>query len=165
MCALHQWWGILSHSSLQDCFKSVRLEGFQALARLSSCHGITIGFKSGLWQGCSKTFILFLFGHSEVDFLWALDHCLSTLPNCAFFTTCFSLINWGFFPSWFSGREQYSWFHQLWEVLQVLEKESSTITTVLLVWCSFCGILCELYIRSKRTHVIKKVLLLTHQST
>ncbi len=42
--------GILSHSSLQYCFNSATLEGFKAwMDCLSSCHSISIGFKSGLW--------------------------------------------------------------------------------------------------------------------
>ncbi len=53
------------------------LEGFRAwTAFLRSCHSISIGFRSGLWLGHSKVFIVFFFSHSEVDFLVVLDHVL-----------------------------------------------------------------------------------------
>ncbi len=71
--------GILSHSSLQNCFNSATLEGFLAwMDCLRSCHSISIGFKSGLWFGHSKTLILFFLSHSEVDLLL----CLGSLSCC-----------------------------------------------------------------------------------
>ena len=58
--------GILAHSSLQNCFNSASLEGFQAwTAYLRSCHSISITFKSGLWLGQSKTFIFFWATYQE----------------------------------------------------------------------------------------------------
>ncbi len=68
MSLSHRCGGILAHSSLQNCFNSATLEGFQAwMDCLRSCHNISTGFKSGLWFGHSKTLILFLLSHSEVD--------------------------------------------------------------------------------------------------
>ncbi len=75
----HLCGGILSQSSLQNCFNSATLEGFQAWKDcLRSCHSIPIGFKSGLWLGHSKTLILFFWSHSEVDLLV----CLGSLSCC-----------------------------------------------------------------------------------
>ena len=62
MSLSHHCGGILTHSSLQNCFNSAILEGFLAwTARLRSHHSISIGFKSRLWLGHSKTLILFFF--------------------------------------------------------------------------------------------------------
>ncbi len=47
-------------------------------AFLRSCHSISIGFRSGLWLGHSKVFILFFFSHSEVDLLV----CFGSLSCC-----------------------------------------------------------------------------------
>ncbi len=48
--------GILAHSSWQNCCNSATLEGFRAwTAFLRSCHSISIGFRSGLWLGHSKS--------------------------------------------------------------------------------------------------------------
>ncbi len=50
MSLSHRCGGILAHSSLQNCFNSATLEGFQAwMDCLRSCHNISIGFKFGLW--------------------------------------------------------------------------------------------------------------------
>ncbi len=66
----HRCGGISAHSSLQNCFNSATLEGFWAwMDCLRSCHIISIGFKSRLWLGHSKTLILFFLSHSEVDLL------------------------------------------------------------------------------------------------
>ncbi len=71
--------GILAHSSLQNCFNSATVEGFQAwMDCLRSCHIISIGFKSRHWLGQSKTLILFFLSHSEVDLLV----CLGSLSCC-----------------------------------------------------------------------------------
>ncbi len=49
MSLSHRCGGILAQSSLQNCFNSATLEGFQAWKDcLRSCHSISIGFKSGL---------------------------------------------------------------------------------------------------------------------
>ncbi len=79
MSLSHCCGAILSHSSFQNCFNTTTLEGFQAwMDCLRSCHGILIGFKSGLWFGHSKTLILFFLSHSEVDLLV----CLGSLSCC-----------------------------------------------------------------------------------
>ncbi len=79
MSLSHRCGGILVHSSLQNCFNSATLEGFRAwMDCLRSCHSISIGFKSGLWLGHSKTLILFFLSHSEVDLLV----CLRSLSCC-----------------------------------------------------------------------------------
>lgn len=59
------------NSSLQNCCNSATLEGFPArTAFLRSCHSISIGFRSGLWLGHSKVFLLYFFlSHSEGDLL------------------------------------------------------------------------------------------------
>ncbi len=65
--------GILAHFSLQNCFNSATLEGFQAwMDCLRSCHSISIGFKSRLWLGNSKFLILFILSHSDVGLLVCL---------------------------------------------------------------------------------------------
>ncbi len=70
MSLSHCCGGILVHSSVQNCFNSATLEGFRAwMDCLRSCHSISIGFKSGLWFGHSKTLILFFLSHSEMDLL------------------------------------------------------------------------------------------------
>ncbi len=79
MSLSHRCGGILAHASLQNCFNSATLEGFRAwMYCLRSCHSISIGFKSGLWLGHSKTIILFFLSHSEVDLLV----CLGSLSCC-----------------------------------------------------------------------------------
>ncbi len=73
MSLSHRRGWILAHSSLQNCFNSATLEGFQAWKDcLRSCQSISIGFKSGLWLGHSKTIILLFLNHSEVDLLVCL---------------------------------------------------------------------------------------------
>ncbi len=73
--------------------------------------------------------------------------------------------------SGFSDRVQKSWFHQLWQVIQVLKLQSSPrpshyhLHVWLLVWCAFYEMLCWLYARCNRTHTFQKVQLLSHQST
>ncbi len=62
MSLLQRCVGILAHSSWQNCCNSSTLEGFRAwTAFLRSCHSISIGFRSGLWLGHSKVFILFFY--------------------------------------------------------------------------------------------------------
>ncbi len=79
MSLLQRCGGILAHSSWQNCCNSATLEGFRAwTAFLRSCHSISIGFRSGLWLGHSKVFILFFFSHSEVDLLV----CFGSLSCC-----------------------------------------------------------------------------------
>ncbi len=73
-------------------------------------------------------------------------------------------------PSGFSDREQNSWFHQLWQVIQVLKLQSSPRSSHYhhhvwrLVWCSFYE-MCWFYARWNGTHTFQKVTLLSHQST
>ncbi len=68
-------------------------------------------------------------------------------------------------------RVQNSWFHQLWQVTQVLKLQSSPRPSHylhhvwLLVWCSFYEMLCWFYARCNGTHTFQKVQLLSHQST
>ncbi len=79
MSLSHRCEGILAHSSLQNCFNTGTLESFRAwMDCLRSCHSISIGFKSWLWLGHSKTLILFFLSHSEVDLLV----CLGSLSCC-----------------------------------------------------------------------------------
>ncbi len=77
----------------------------------------------------------------------------------------------GHSTSGFSDRVQNSWFHQLWQVVQVLKLQSSSRPSHyhhyvwLLVWCSFYEMLCWFYVRCNGTHTLQKVQLLSHQST
>ncbi len=77
----------------------------------------------------------------------------------------------GHSPSGFSDRGQNSWFHQLWQVIQVLKLQSSPRPSHyhhhvwLLVLCSFNEMLCWFYDRCNGTHTFQKVQLLSHQST
>ncbi len=167
----HRCGGILAHSSLQNCFNSATLEGFQAWKdSLRSCHSISIGFKSRLWLGHSKTLILFFLSHSEVDLLV----CLGSL-SCCITQVRLSLRSQTDGPDIllqdFLIRVQNSWFHQLWQVTQVLKLQSSPRPSHylhhvwLLVWCSFYEMLCWFYARCNGTHTFQKVQLLSHQST
>ncbi len=69
----------------------------------------------------------------------------------------------GHSPSGFSDRVQNAWFHQLWQVIQVLKLQSSPRPSRyhhhvwLSVWCSFYEMLCWFYIRCNRTHTFQKV--------
>ncbi len=79
MSLSHRCGGILSHSSLQNCFNSATLEVLRAWKDcLRSCHSISIGVKSGLWLSHSKTLISFLLSYSELDLLM----CLGSLSCC-----------------------------------------------------------------------------------
>ncbi len=160
MSLSHRCGGILAHSSLQNCFNSATLEGFEAWNDcLRSCHSISIRFKSGLWLGHSKTLILFFLSHSEANLL-----------------VCFGSLSWGHkltaghSPSGFSDRVQNSRFHQLWQVVQVLKLQSSPRPSHyhhhvwLLVWCSFYEMLCWFYARCNGTRTFQKVKLLSCQS-
>ncbi len=157
-------------NSLQNCFNSATLEGFRAwMDCLRSCHSISIGFKSRLWLGQSKTLILFFWSHSEVDLLV----CLGSL-SCCITQVRLSLRSqtdgWTFSYMIFY-RVQNSWFHQLWQVVQFLKLQSSPRPSHyhhhvwLLVWRSFYEMLCWFYARCNRTHTFQKVQLLSHQST
>ncbi len=67
---------IFAHSSLQKCSKSVRLQGhLLCIALFRSPHRFSVGFRSGLWLGHSKTSIYFWRSHSFVD----LDVCFGLL--------------------------------------------------------------------------------------
>ncbi len=60
MSLSHRCGGILAHSSVQNCFNSATLEGFQAWNDyLRSCHSISIRFEPGLWLDHSKTFLFY----------------------------------------------------------------------------------------------------------
>ena len=64
---------IFDHSSLQNISSSVRCDGFRAwTARYKSHHRCSIIFRSGDWDGHSRTFYLFLCMNSIVDFEWCL---------------------------------------------------------------------------------------------
>ncbi len=79
----------------------------------------------------------------------------------------------GHSPSGFSDRVQNSWFHQLWQVIQVLKLQSSLRPSHyhhhhqvwLFLWCSFYEMLCWFYTRCNGTRTFQKVQLLSHQST
>ena len=158
MSLSHCCGGILAHSSLQNCFNSVTLEGFRAwTAFLRSCHSISIGFRSGLWLGHSKVFILFFFSHSEVDLLV----CFGSLSCCR---TQVREQMAGDSPSGFFGKQQNSWFHLSQQVFQVLKQQNSPRPShyhhhiLLLVWCSFSEMLCYFYGRCNGTHTFQKSL-------
>ncbi len=59
---------------------------------------------------------------------------------------------------------QNAWFHQLWQVFQILKLQSSPRSSHyhhhiwLLVWCSFYEMLCWFYARCNGTHAFQKVL-------
>ncbi len=161
----------MARSSLHNCFNSATLEGFFQAWKdcIRSCHGISIRIKSGLWLGHSKTFILFFLSHSEVDLLV----CLGSLSCCItqVLLSLRSQTDGRTSPSGFSNRLRNSWFHQLWQVIQVPKLQSSPRPSHyhhhvwLLVWCSFYEILCWFYTRCNGTHTFQKVQLLSHQST
>ncbi len=73
-------------------------------------------------------------------------------------------------PSGFSDWVDNSWFHQLWQVVQVLKLQSSPRPlhyhqhVWLLVWSSFYEMLCWFYARCNGTHTFQKVQHLSHQS-
>ena len=75
--ALHIWiWGFFSHSSLQICSSSVKLDGeCRWTAIFKSFHRFSMGFMSGLWLGHSRTFTFLFWSHSSV----ALAVCLGSL--------------------------------------------------------------------------------------
>ncbi len=82
MSLSHRCGGILAHSSLQNCFNSATLEGFQAWKDcLRSCHSISIKFKSGLWGiKCSVGFTPDVTGHTPSK---KFNFChISPLNNC-----------------------------------------------------------------------------------
>ncbi len=117
-------WRNLAHSSCRIVLIQPTLEGFEhEWTGLRSCHSISIGFKSGLWFGHSITLICFSWSHSEVDLLVCLGS-LSLLHNPS--ALQLEVTNW--WPDISSGffdRVQNSWFHQLWQVVQVLKLQSS----------------------------------------
>ncbi len=69
----------------------------------------------------------------------------------------------GHSPSGFSDRAQNSWFHQLWQVIQILKLQNSPRPSHyhhhvwLLVWCSFYEMLCWFYARCNGTHTFQKI--------
>ncbi len=72
--------------------------------------------------------------------------------------------------SGFSGRVQKSWFHQLWQVVQVLSFKAApdrhTITTMFDCWYDVIFIKCCVGFTPDLTgHTFQKVKLLLHQST
>ena len=68
--------GIFDHSSLQNISSSVRFDGFRAwTARFRSHHRFSIIFRSGDWDGHSRTLYLFLCMNALVDF----ERCLGSL--------------------------------------------------------------------------------------
>ncbi len=66
---------------------------------------------------------------------------------------------------------QNSWFHQLWQVVQVLKLQSSPRPSHyhhhvwLLALCSFYEMLCWFYARYSGTHTFQNIQLLSHQTT
>ena len=70
-----RWWN-LCHSSHENCSRSAKFDGDRRwTAIVTSSHKCSIGFKSGLWLGHSRTYIFFLFSHSSV----ALPLCFGSL--------------------------------------------------------------------------------------
>ncbi len=67
--------GILCHSSLQILSSSVRLDGKHRTAIFRSLQRCSIGFKSGLWLGHSRTVTELLWSHSFI----ILAVCLGSL--------------------------------------------------------------------------------------
>lgn len=84
MSLLHCCGGILAYSSLNNSFNSPSLEGFWAwVARLRFFHSISMRFKSSIWFCHSKTSLLLLLSHSEVNLLvcfTSLSSCITQLP-------------------------------------------------------------------------------------
>ncbi len=129
--------GILSHSSFQNCFNSDTLEVLRAWRDcLRSCHSISIGVKSGLWLGHSKTLISFLLSYSEVELLV----CLGSLSCCITQVLLSLRSNW-----WLDillqdflieGRIHDSF--DVWQVVQLLKIQSRpdhlTNTTIFDCW-------------------------------
>ncbi len=73
----HLFLGSFSHSSLQDLSSSIRLDGERrCTAIFRSLQRCSIGFKSGLWLGHSRTFTELSCSHSFV----ILAVCLASLP-------------------------------------------------------------------------------------
>ena len=79
----HHCGGILAHSCMQNWFNSATVVGFHAwTARFKSCCNISIGIRSGLWLGHSKTSNLLLFSHFHVDLIvcfGSLFYCVTQL--------------------------------------------------------------------------------------
>lgn len=77
----HQPRGILAHSSLQNSLNSGMLVGFFAwTACFRSFHSISIGLRSGLWLGHSKTLTFFCANHSLAEqfvCLGSLSYCMT----------------------------------------------------------------------------------------
>ena len=68
--------GIFAHSSRQNCYSSFKLDVFcWCTAIFKSYHRFSIGLRSGLWLGHSKTFKCFPLKHLSV----ALAVCLGSL--------------------------------------------------------------------------------------
>ncbi len=170
MSLSHCCGGILAHSSLQNCFNSVTLEGFQAWKDcLRSRHSSSIGFKPGLWLGHSKTLLLFFLCHSEVDLLL----CLGSLSR---FITQVRLS----LRSQTDGRTFFFrifWLSAEFMVPSIMAshpgpeaaKQTQTITlpppclTVGMMF--FYEMLCWFYVSCNGTRTFQKVQLLSHQST
>ncbi len=110
MSLSHCCGGILATSSLQNCFNSVTLKGFRAWNNcLRSCHSISIGFKSRLWLGHSKTLIDFFLepfrgGLTGMFGIIVLLHNPGALE--------LEVTNWR--PDILLQDFQNVWFHQLW---------------------------------------------------
>ncbi len=150
--------GILTHSYLHNCFNSATLEGFRAwMDSLRSCHSISIGFKTLIWPLQNLNFVFL--SHSEVNMLvcWGSLSCCITQVRLSLRsqtdgrTFSFSIYD----------RVQNSWFHQLWQVVQVLKLQNSIRPSHyhhhvwLLIWCYFYEILCWIYARCNGTHTFQ----------
>ena len=67
---------IFAHSSRQNCSSSFKLDGFRSCTAIfKSYHRFSIGLRSGLWLGHSKTFKGFPLNHSSVALAVWFGHC------------------------------------------------------------------------------------------
>ncbi len=169
MSLLQRCGGILAHSSWQNCCNSTTLEGFRAwTAFLRSCHSISIGFRSGLWLGHSKVFILFFFSHSEVDLLvfWIIvllqnpsSLQLGVTNRWPDIVLQDFLVDSRIHGSIYHSKSSRSWSSKT-------APDHHTTTTIFYCWYDVLFLkCCYFYTRCNGTHTFQKVQLLSRQST
>ncbi len=138
---------IFAHSSLHKRSKSVRLRGHGLCTALfRSPHRCSIGFRSGLWLGHSKTLIFFWWSHAFVD----LDVCFGSL-------SCWK-VNFLFIFSFLTDAWRFcakiAWYLELFIIPSTLTKapvpaEEKQPQSMMLpppcftvVWCSLSDVQC-----------------------
>ncbi len=135
-----------------------------------SCHSISIGFKSRLWLGHSKSLILFFLSHSEVNLLVSLGSL-----SCCITQVRLSLRSQNWWPDILlqdfliecriHGSVKYGKSSRSWSCKAA--PDHYTTTTMFDCWYDvlFHEILYWFYARCNGTHTFQKVQLLSHQST